>query len=111
MSSHKEKFNRKYKQEVGTSNSLAKIAKLTGIPRANIQKIYNKGIGAWKSNPASVRLKSGKKAPSAPRSAKMGKQQWAMARVYSAVTGGKAAKVDAKELSGKSAKKKEIKKK
>jgi hypothetical protein len=28
----------------------------------------------------------------------MGAQQWAMARIYSAVMGGKAAKVDAKEL-------------
>tara|TARA_Y100001937_G_scaffold103456_1_gene142671 strand:+ start:226 stop:561 length:336 start_codon:yes stop_codon:yes gene_type:complete len=111
MSSHKEKFNRKFKQPEGTSNSLTKIAKLTGIPRARLQKIYNKGIGAWKTNVASVRLKSGAKAPSAPRSAKMGKQQWAMARVYSAVTGGKAAKVDKNELAGKTAKKKEIKKK
>jgi alkyl sulfatase BDS1-like metallo-beta-lactamase superfamily hydrolase len=91
---YKEKFNRKYKQEKGTSNSLTKIAKLTGHSRANLQKIYNKGIGAYKTNPGSVRpnVKS--------------KEQWAMARVYSAVMGGKAAKVDKKELSGKKQKKK-----
>jgi len=89
MATYKEKFNRKYKQEKGTSNSLAKISKLTGHSRANLQKIYNKGVGAYKTNPGSVRpnVKS--------------KEQWAMARVYSAVMGGKAAKVDKKELSGK----------
>jgi hypothetical protein len=51
-----------------------------------LQKIYNKGIGAYKTNPESVRpnVKS--------------KEQWAMARVYSAVMGGKASKVDSNEL-------------
>ena len=96
--SHKAKFNKKYGQPADKSNSLADIARLTGIKRSALQKIYNKGVGAWKGNPQSVRLKSGKKAPSAPRSAKMGKEQWAMARVYSAVTGGKAAQVDKNEL-------------
>ena len=86
MVSYKEKFNTKYKQKKGTSNSLADIAKKTGIKKSALQKIYNKGIGAYKTNPKSVRpnVKS--------------KEQWAMARVYSAVTGGKAAKVDKNEL-------------
>ena len=96
--SHKERFNKKYGQPKDKSNSLADIARLTGIKKSALQKIYNKGVGAWKNNLASVRLKSGKKNASAPRSAKMGKEQWAMARVYSAVTGGKAAKVDKNEL-------------
>jgi len=86
MATWKEKFNKKYKQPKDTSNSLAKIAKLTGIKRSALQKIYNKGVGAFKTNPSSVRpqVKS--------------KQQWAIARVYSSVMGGPAAKVDAKEL-------------
>ncbi len=84
MATYKEKFNAKYKQKKGTSNSLADIAKLTGIKKSALQKIYNKGVGAFK-NPG----------PSRPN---MTKQQWAMARVYSAVTGGKAAKVDKNEL-------------
>lgn len=86
MATYKEKFNKKYGQPKDTSNSLTKIAKLTGIKRSALQKIYNKGIGAYKTNPGSVRpqVKS--------------KEQWAMARVYSSVMGGKAAKVDAKEL-------------
>jgi hypothetical protein len=86
MATWKEKFNKKYNQPKDTSNSLTKIARLTGIKRSAIQKIYNKGIGAYKTNPSSVRpqVKS--------------KEQWAVARVYSAVMGGPAAKVDAKEL-------------
>ena len=84
MATYKEKFNRKYGQPKDASNSLAKIARLTGIKRSALQKIYNKGIGAFK-NPG----------PSRPN---MTKQQWAYARVYSAVMGGKASKVDANEL-------------
>tara|TARA_R110002012_G_scaffold5445_1_gene24769 strand:- start:8650 stop:8967 length:318 start_codon:yes stop_codon:yes gene_type:complete len=85
----KTKFNKKYKQPADQSNSLTKIAKLTGIPRGRIQRIYNKGVGAYKTNPSSVRpnVKS--------------KEQWAYARVYSAVMGGKASKVDKNELEGK----------
>ena len=95
---YKQRFNKKYKQPLNKSNSIADIAKLTGIKKSALQKIYNKGTGAWKNNLASVRLKSGKKDASAPRSAKMGKEQWSMARIYSAVMGGPASKVDAKEL-------------
>jgi len=86
VETYKNKFNKRYKQPKDKSNSLADIAKLTGIKRSALQKIYNKGIGAYKTNPSSVRpnVKS--------------KEQWAMARVYSSIMGGKAAKVDAKEL-------------
>tara|TARA_R100000773_G_scaffold31559_1_gene26927 strand:+ start:1706 stop:2065 length:360 start_codon:yes stop_codon:yes gene_type:complete len=84
MATYKEKFNKKYGQPKDQSNSLAKIAKLTGRSKASLQKIFNKGVGAFK-NPG----------PSRPN---MKKEQWAYARVYSAVMGGKAAKVDAKEL-------------
>ena len=87
MATNKEKFNKKYGQPKDASNSLAKIAKLSGIKKSALQKIYNKGIGAYKTNPGSVRpnVKS--------------KEQWAMARVYASVTRGtKASKVDAKEL-------------
>ncbi len=87
MATNKEKFNKKYGQPKDASNSLTKIAKLTGIKRSALQKIYNKGIGAYKTNPSSVRpnVKS--------------KEAWAMARVYASIRkGSKASKVDAKEL-------------
>ncbi|MDA7670294.1 hypothetical protein N8587_03190, partial [Akkermansiaceae bacterium] len=83
----KEKYNKKYGNELYASNSLSDIAEDTGVSKKGIQQIYNKGIGAYKTNPSSVRpnVKS--------------KEQWAQARVYSAVMGGKASKVDKKELS------------
>jgi len=84
--SYKNKFNKKYGYEKNYSHSLSHIAKLTNIKLSALQKIYNKGIGAYKTNPQSVRpnVKS--------------KEQWAMARVYSAIMGGKAAIVDRNEL-------------
>jgi len=85
MATYKEKFNKKYKQPKEKSNSLADIARLTGIKKSALQKIYNKGIGAAKT--------AGISRPNVKS-----KEQWAMARVYSSVTGGKAAQVDKKEL-------------
>jgi hypothetical protein len=85
VTTNKHRFNKKYGQPKDKSNSLSEIAKLTGIKKSSLQKIYNKGIGAFKTNPSSVRPN-------------MKKEQWAMARVYSSVMGGPAAKVDRKEL-------------
>ena len=56
-------------------------ALLYGVPYQALLEVYKKGIGAWKTNPQSVRLKSGEKNFSASRAGKMGKEQWAMARV------------------------------
>jgi DNA polymerase III sliding clamp (beta) subunit (PCNA family)/ribosomal protein S18 acetylase RimI-like enzyme len=84
--SYKDKYNVKFKYPKGTSHDLEEISKDTGVSIKGLQQIYNKGIGAYKTNPESVRpnVKS--------------KEQWAMARVYSAVIGGKASKVDSNEL-------------
>jgi len=83
---YKNKFNKKYGFELNESHSLSDISKATKIKLSALKDIYDKGIGAYKTNPQSVRpnVKS--------------QEQWAMARVYSAVMGGKAAKVDANEL-------------
>jgi hypothetical protein len=82
----KEKYNKKYGYSKDESHNLKEISEDTGVSTKGLQQIYNKGIGAYKTNPESVRpnVKS--------------KEQWAKARIYSAVMGGKAAKVDAKEL-------------
>ena len=83
---YKNKFNKKYGFDENESHSLEEISKITKIKLSSLQDIYNKGIGAYKTNPESVRpnVKS--------------KEQWAMARVYSAVMGGKASQVDKNEL-------------
>ena len=86
MATWKEKYNKKYDYPKSESHSLSDISKDTGVSKKGLQQIYNKGIGAYKTNPQSVR-------PTVTS-----KEQWAMARVYSSVMGGKASKVDAKEL-------------
>ena len=61
---------------------LREKANKSGVPLGALREVYNRGIGAWKTNPQSVRLKStGEKNVNAPRSAKLGKEQWAYARV------------------------------
>ena len=99
MSSHKEKYNKKFGFPKGTSHSIADMAKTTKIKKSILQQVYNRGTGAWKNNIASVRLKSGKKHFSVTdRSKKMSKEQWSYARVYSFITGGTTSKTADKDL-------------
>ena len=73
-----------------TSLSIQDISNLTGIPDEALQIVYNRGIGAWKSNPESVRMKfSFEKKRNAPRQSRLSKEQWAMARIYSFIMKGK----------------------
>ena len=83
---YKQKFNKLYGYPKDTEHSLSEIAKLSGYKLKGIKTIFSKGQGAFFSNPQSVR----KVVKSA--------NQWAYARVYSAVMNGKAAIVDASHL-------------
>ena len=78
----KQKFNKRHGFPLNQSNSVRDIARLSGIKMSNANKIIQKGKGAFYNNPGSVRpqVKSA--------------TQWAIARLYSAVMGGPAAKVD-----------------
>ena len=82
---NKSEFNKRHKQPADQSNSKSDISKLSGIPIKILDEVYDRGVGAYKSSPQSVRTKEGKKDPKAPMSRKMSKEQWAMARVYSFV--------------------------
>jgi hypothetical protein len=90
---HREHFLDKHGLPESTSLSLKQISELSGYPVFVLQQVYNRGIGAWKNNISSVRLKSNfSKNPDVkkfPRAARLGKEQWAMARVYSFVDKGK----------------------
>ena len=86
VETYKNKFNKKYGFPKDASHSVAEIAKLTGYKKSGLETIIDKGFGAYRTNPQSIRP-----SVSSP-------QQWAMARLYSAVTGGKAAKIDASHL-------------
>lgn len=61
--------------------ALKRKALMAGMPYSTLLNVYRRGIGAWKTNPESVRLRSGEKNYSASRAGKMPKEQWAMARV------------------------------
>ena len=68
--------------------SLSALAKYSGKSHSVLQQVYNRGIGAYKTNPMSVRMKGTfKKFVAAPMSQKLSKEQWAMARVYSFLDG------------------------
>ncbi len=86
MPTYKQKFNKKYGFKPNESHSLAEISRLTGYKLSGLRTIKKKGQGAFRSNPQSVRpqVKSA--------------SQWGVARVYSAVMGGKAKKIDQKHL-------------
>ena len=86
MSSFKADYNKKYGFKTGTSHSLKDISKTTGFKMRGLKIIFDKGVGAFYTNPASVRASV--KSP----------QQWAYGRIYSAVMGGPASIIDAKHL-------------
>tara|TARA_R100001463_G_scaffold118960_2_gene174802 strand:+ start:55 stop:363 length:309 start_codon:yes stop_codon:yes gene_type:complete len=95
VETNKMKFNKRYKQPVNQSNSLADIAKLSGISKSILQQVYNRGVGAHKTNPQSVRNIKGVKGGGGQ---KMSKEQWGIARVYSFVMGGKTRTTTDKDL-------------
>jgi hypothetical protein len=89
FNSYKNKFNTKYHFPKDESHTLIELSKLSGYDKDGLQTIYNKGIGAYHTNPQSVRPQV--KSP----------EQWAMARVYAAMNPkSKAHRVDKSHLRG-----------
>lgn len=86
VETYKDKFNKKYGFPKGTSHSVADISKITGFKQSGLETIVEKGKGAYFSNPQSVRPSV--KSP----------EQWGLARLYSAVMGGKTKRIDASHL-------------
>tara|TARA_R110000796_G_scaffold18432_2_gene55852 strand:- start:2065 stop:2334 length:270 start_codon:yes stop_codon:yes gene_type:complete len=83
MPTYKQQFNKKHKQPLNKSNSLEDISKLSGYKLKGIKTIFDKGKGAFKSNPKSVRPHI-----TSP-------EAWAYARVYASVNPkSKAYKID-----------------
>ena len=92
VKTYKDKFNEKFGFPKSTSHSLSEIAKVSGYKKSGLETILDKGRGAFYSNRQSVRPHV--KDPT----------QWGMARVYSAVMGGKASKIDKSHLKKKDTK-------
>jgi hypothetical protein len=84
---HRTDFLKEHKLE-DKGYSLEELAKISKVPLATLQEVYNRGIGAYKTNPQSVRLKGSfvKNVKASPKF-KLSKEQWAMARVYSFLDG------------------------
>jgi len=70
---YKQRFNQKYGFPKDEPHSLKDIAKITGYKLSGLQTIFDKGIGAYKTNPESVRPQV--RSP----------EQWAFARLYAAL--------------------------
>ena len=86
MKTNREAFLSKHGLPADTHLSLMEISKLSGMPFSALKAVYNKGLGAYHTNPESVRVKGTfEKDPSAPLSVKLSPQQWGMARVYAFV--------------------------
>ena len=73
VQTYKQKFNKKYGNPINKPNSLKEISDKTGYKLSGIKTIFQKGKGAYKSNPQSVRPNI--KSP----------EEWAYARVYASV--------------------------
>jgi len=84
---YKKKFNLKYGFDKDEPHSLKEISDITGYKLSGLKTIYQKGMGAYKSNPQSVRKNV--KSP----------QQWAYARLYASLNkSSKAYKIDKSHL-------------
>lgn len=86
MSTNKQQWNKRHGFDADASHDKQEIARVSKIPMRILDEVYDRGIGAYKTNPESVRVAGTfKKDPSVPISKKLSKEQWAMARVYSFV--------------------------
>jgi len=77
---YKQRFNKKYGFPKDEPHNKKEISQITGIPMKYLDESYDRGVGAFKTNPKSVRPNV--KSP----------EQWAYARIYSMVALGKADK-------------------
>ena len=95
MTTNKQKFNKRYGQPLNKSNSKADISKKTGISMNILDKVYDRGLGAHRTNQQSVRNIKGVKGGAGK---KMSAGAWAMGRVYSFAVGGTTRRTADKDL-------------
>tara|TARA_R110002049_G_scaffold131890_1_gene290738 strand:- start:21 stop:293 length:273 start_codon:yes stop_codon:yes gene_type:complete len=84
---YKKRFNKKYGFKPDEPHSIKEISDITGYKLSGLKTIFQKGKGAYKSNPQSVRPHI--KSP----------EQWGYSRIYASVSpGSKAHKIDKTHL-------------
>jgi hypothetical protein len=64
-------------------------ASRSSYSKSTLQKVYNRGIGAARTNPRSVRSRINPKRRNVPKSQRFSDQAWACARVNAFVAGRK----------------------
>ena len=97
---HRENFLKRYDLEDDSYN-LRQLSKISSVPLSILQQVYDRGIGAYKTNPNSVRLKgSFVKNIDAPLFKKLSKEQWAYGRVYSFLDGNPKHDNDLRQIKG-----------
>jgi hypothetical protein len=93
MTTNRLQFLKKMGLPKDSSFSIEELAELTDLPVEALYEIRDRGSGAWRTNISSVRLKKDfSKNPDTakyPRSARLTKEQWYMARIYSFLNKGK----------------------
>jgi len=92
MATHRQRYLKKVGLDPKESYSIDELSKVSGVSKSILQDVYNRGIGAYKSNPTSVRLKndfSKNPNPKIPLSQRLTKEQWAFSRLYSFLNKGK----------------------
>ena len=81
------KFLKSYGLPLDSDLSLKELAQISGDPIDALKEVWDRGMGAWRTNPSSVRLRETyAKNPNLsqyPRSSRLSPQQWAFGRVYS----------------------------
>ena len=82
MKTKKQQFIDKYNLN-NESYNLNELSDITEIPIEILIEVYNRGIGAYYTNPSSVRTKDFKKINNTSKSNRLSPQQWGYARVYS----------------------------
>jgi hypothetical protein len=67
---HKQEFNKRYGFHKDQSHSRAELSKITKIPLKILNRVFKRGIGAYNTNPSSVRPHI------------VSPEEWANSRVY-----------------------------
>jgi hypothetical protein len=83
MRTHKHQYLKKQGLDPKKSYSLKELSDISDYDEKTLQEVYNRGIGAWRTSPQSVRSKTNPLKKGVRLSDRMGKEQWGMARVYS----------------------------
>lgn len=93
MATHRTRVLRELGVPLDTKFGVEELAYIYDLPEEALQEVYNRGVGAWKTNPQSVRLKKDfSKNPDMrkyPRTSRLTKEQWGLARLFSFLDKGK----------------------